>query len=170
MPVHLLIALTFFLAAPVSARAADSEAAAVLELGGSVGRSLDGSAASSGPTLAVEVTPLEKYLELEAGVTRTFSRNSSEWDVDLLFKKPWKLSRKVEFMIGGGPAWVRIRENGVTRNAVAGEIALDFMFWPSSSRRFGWYVEPAYEYSFGAGHEKAISVSAGLLIALGREP
>jgi hypothetical protein len=43
---------------------------------------------------------------------------------------------------------------------------LDFMFWPFKEHRFGWYIEPGFEYSFARGHERSIDVSAGLLIAI----
>lgn len=76
--------------------------------------------------------------ELEFGVTPTFTHHSTEWDMDFLFKKPWTLAKRVEFMFGVGPEWIHIRENGITTNSVAGEVALDFMFWPSPKRRFGW--------------------------------
>jgi hypothetical protein len=33
-------------------------------------------------------------------------------------------------MVGVGPAWVHIGESGATRNALAGEAVVDFMFWP----------------------------------------
>jgi len=121
---------------------------------------------SIGPTVAVEVTPIENWLELEAGVTTTFARHATEWDTDLLFKKPWTLSRKVGFMFGVGPAWVRTREHGTTTNSVAGEAVLDFMFWPSRNHRFGWYLEPGYDYNFGRGHEQSVGISGGLLIAI----
>ena len=53
------------------------------------------------------MTPIENWLELEFGVTPTFSHHSTEWDTDVLFKKPWTLSKKVEFMFGVGPEWIR---------------------------------------------------------------
>lgn len=28
-----------------------------------------------------------------------------EWDTDFLFKKPWTISKKLEFMAGIGPEW-----------------------------------------------------------------
>ena len=34
------------------------------------------------------------------------------WDVDLLFKKPWTLSPKAEFMLGAGPEWVYLKQQG----------------------------------------------------------
>jgi hypothetical protein len=81
---------------------------------------------------------------------------------------PWTLSNKVEFMFGVGPEWVHTRTGGVTMNSVAGETVLDFMFWRSVKRRFGWYLEPGYEYNFGRGHEKSVGISFGLLIAIPR--
>ena len=59
--------------------------------------------AGFGPTVAVEVTPLKNWLEIEAGVTPLFSNGHTELDTDLLFKKPFTLSNAVEFMLGVGP-------------------------------------------------------------------
>lgn len=139
---------------------------AVVELGAAADWSITSGGANVAPTAAVEVTPIEKWLELEAGVTPIFSRHSTEWDVDLLFKKPWTLSKKVEFMAGIGPEWVHVRQGGVTTNSVAGEAVLDFMFWPSKKRRFGWYLEPGYEYGFGRTRERSAGLSGGLLISI----
>jgi hypothetical protein len=148
------------------AQAAEKEPVAILELGGAAGWNIKDGGSSFGPSAAVEVTPIENWLELEAGVTPLFGPNSTEWDTDLLFKKPWTLSRKAEFMAGAGPEWVHTSENHVSTNAVAGEAVLDFMFWPFKKHKYGWYLEPAYDYSFGRGHEQSIGVSGGLLIAI----
>jgi hypothetical protein len=40
------------------------------------------------------------------------------------------------------------------------------MIWPTADRKFGWFVEPTYSYSFAKGHEQAIAVTTGLIIAL----
>lgn len=141
------------------AQSADKEPVAILELGGAVSGSLKGGGASAGPTVAVEVTPIENWLELEAGVTPLFGSNSTEWDTDLLFKKPWTLSHKAEFMCGVGPEWIHTSENGMTTNSAGGEAVLDFMFWPSKKHKYGWYLEPGYDYSFGHGHEQSLGVS-----------
>jgi len=138
----------------------------VVELGGAIGWSLNGSGPSFGPDVAVEVTPIEKWLELEAGVTPLFGRHSTEWDTDLLFKKPWTLSHKAEFMLGVGPEWIHTSVNRVTTNSVGVEVALDFMFWPSPKHRFGWYLEPSYDYNLGRGHEQSVGITGGLLIAI----
>ena len=118
------------------------------------------------PSVAVEVMPIENWLELEAGVTPIFGHHTMEWDTDLLFKKPWTLSEKVEFMFGVGPEWVHTRTYGVAANSVGGEAVLDFMFWPSAKHRLGWYLEPGCEYNFGPGHERSVGISGGLLIAI----
>src|SRR5262249_35784578 len=117
---------------------------------------------------------------LEAGVTPLFSRHSTECHVsdktfydalavrsaDLLFKKPWTLTKKIEFMAVAGPEWVHTRESGTSTNAVGAEAILDFMFWRSRKHRFGWYLEPTYEYKFGPGHEHSLGVNGGILIAI----
>lgn len=145
---------------------AEKEPAAIVEVGAAMSWNVKGGAATFGPDFAAEVTPIENWLELEAGTTPFFTRNSTEWDTDLLFKKPWTLSKKVEFMFGVGPEWVYVRQNGSSTNSIAGEAAEDFMFWPSGKHKFGWYLEPAYDYNFGRGHEQSVGVSAGLLIAI----
>ena len=160
------IAFLFLCLGNAFAQSVDKEPVAVVELGGAAGWSLKGGGSSFGPTVAVEVTPIENWLELEGGVTRLFGRHSTEWDTDLLFKKPWTLSHKVEFMFGVGPEWIHTRANGVGTDSVAGEAVLDFMFWPSRRHRFGWYLEPGYEYNFGRGHEQSVGISGGLLIAI----
>ena len=149
-----------------TAQTEEKEPAAVLELGGAGSWSLPSGSSSFGPTVAVEVTPIEDWLELEGGVTALFRSGSTEFDTDLLFKKPWTLSPKAEIMAGIGPEWIHTRENRVTTNAVAGEAVLDFMYWPGRRHRLGWYLEPGFEYSFGAGHEKSMGINGGLLIAI----
>jgi hypothetical protein len=116
--------------------------------------------------LAIEVTPIEHWLEIEAGVTALFNRHSKEWDIDLLFKKPWNLSKKVELMAGAGPLWVHVNDNRAITNSAGVEAVLDFMFWPGHNRRLGWFLEPGYDHTFGRGHEKSVGMTFGLLIAI----
>lgn len=138
----------------------------MLELGGAGEWGVPHGGSRGGPTVAAEITPIEDWLELEGGVTGLLAKGSTEWDTDLVFKKPWTLSRKAEFMAGIGPEWVHTHQSGVTSNAIAGEAVLDFMFWPAKSHKFGWYFEPSYDYSFGHGHEQSVGVTGGLLIAI----
>jgi hypothetical protein len=161
-----LIAAVLFCAVPAFAQSDEKEPVAVLEVGGAGSWSVNGGGSSFGPTVAAEVTPIENWLELEGGVTALFTSHTTELDADLLVKKPWTLSRKAEFMVGAGPEWIHTSENGVTANAFAGEAVLDFMFWPAKKHRFGWYLEPGYDYSFASGHEQSVGISGGLLIAI----
>jgi hypothetical protein len=118
---------------------------------------------SFGPTVAIEFTPIENWFEIEVGTGPMFGRGIREWDTDILFKKPFTLSDKVEFMIGAGPQWGNAF-NGTTNAGVI--VAGDFMFWPTPDRKLGWFLEPSYSYSFIGGHEQSLGVSVGLLIPI----
>jgi hypothetical protein len=142
---------------------------AVIEVGAAAARIIREAGWSRGADFALEFTLIENWLEIEAGTTPMFSRDSIESDTALLFKKPWALSRNIEFMAGAGPAWVYTRSNGKATNSAAAEFVLDFMFWRSPNHRFGWFIEPGYEYSFGPKHERSVGVSFGLLIGLNRQ-
>ena len=126
----------------------DKDPIAIVELGAATSWNLSGGAATFAPNLAAEVTPIENWLEIEAGVSRFYTHESTEWDTDLLFKKPWTISRKAEFMVGVGPEWVHLRQNGKVTNSISGEIAGDFMFWPTGKHRFGWFLEPSLQLQF----------------------
>jgi hypothetical protein len=72
------------------------------------------------------------------------------------------LSNTVEFMIGVGSEWTVSPEG----TKIGGEVALDFMFWPTPDRKFGWFLEPSYSYSFTMGYEQSLGASVGLLIPI----
>jgi hypothetical protein len=145
----------------------DTEEVAVIEIGAAPSRNLKDHSSSFGPTVAVEVSPIEKWLELEAGVTPSFGRRTTKWATDLLFKKPWTLSPTAELMAGVGQEWIHTTESGAMANSSGCEAVLDLMFWPNGwKHKYGWYVEPADEYNFGKGHERSIGASFGLLIAI----
>jgi len=162
----LLTALLICCLSAIAQSVPEKESAAVVELGGETSQTLQGGGTSFGPTIAVEVTPIENWLELEAGVTALFSSTSTEWDVDLIFKKPWTLSKKAELMAGIGPVWVHTNDPTLAANSVSAEAELDFMYWPHAKHKFGWYIEPTYDYNFGRRHQQSLSVAGGLLIAL----
>lgn len=160
-----LLAASFLFACAALAQTAATEPVAILELGASGSRTIQG-ASSAGGDIAVEFTPIENWLEMEIGTTPVFAAHTVEWDTDLLFKKPWTLSRKAEFMIGVGPEWIHQRKSAIATNSLAAEFALDFMYWPGARHRIGWFVEPAFDYAFGHEHERSITLSWGLLIAI----
>jgi hypothetical protein len=115
-----------------------------------------------GGTLAVEVTPIENWLELEFGVTAIRSSTSTETSVDVLFKKPWQFSREFEFMVGVGPEIVHA--TGLDHATFWGlEGVLDFMFWPR--KNVGWYVEPGYEMTMRGGvRHHGLGIAGGLIV------
>jgi hypothetical protein len=169
--VSMLLFSLFLLSTPAFAQSDDEEEpAAVIEIGSVPNWSLSGPGSSFGPTVAVEITPVKKWLEFETGITSLFGRDSTEWSADFLFKKPWDLTRTIEFMAGIGPEWVHTRSSGAGINSLAAETVLDFMFWTSVKHKIGWYLEPSYDYSFRAGHDRSVGVSIGLLIGIHRRP
>jgi hypothetical protein len=159
----LIAALLLFAA---KAQAGEKEPSAVVEIGGAGEWGLNDGGSSFGPTAAVEFTPIKNWLEIEAGVTSLFSRGRTEWDTDFVFKKPFTLSPTVEFEPGIGPEWMHTTGGGRTTDSIAAEAVLDFMFWPTRDRKFGWFLEPSYSYSFSRGHEQSLGASIGLLIAI----
>lgn len=144
----------------------EKEPIAVGEIGAAVAHDVKSGKAAYGFSLAVEATPIEDWLELEAGLTPTFASHFKATDVDLLLKKPWTFSSKLEFMLGIGADWSHSDDHNVVSNNLNGEFALDFMFWPYTHHRFGWYLEPEYDYGFGRVHEQSLGISGGLLIAI----
>jgi hypothetical protein len=111
-----LIIFTFICSGCSFTQSVAKEGAAVVELGAAAGRGLTEGQSNFGPTVAVEVTPIENWPELEPGVTPLFRRHSTEWSVDLLFKKSWTLSENTEFMLGIGPEWIHSNGYGMKLN------------------------------------------------------
>ncbi|GGB20944.1 hypothetical protein [Puia dinghuensis] len=129
------------------------------ELGGSVSKSLKDGSSGYGPSIGIEFTPIKEWLEVEMDVTPLMGSHSTDWTFDVLFKKPFTISRKIEFMAGLGPELSYSK----TDNTVFGlEIAADVMYWPF--KRIGFFIEPAYDIDFAKGNNQSIGVSGGLLI------
>jgi hypothetical protein len=139
----------------------DDDHAVVLEVGAVAAHTLGEHSSHWGATIAVEMTPIENWLELELGVTAIPADGGTELSSDLLFKKPWRLSRRAEFMAGIGAEVVHA--SGTDRGTfLGGEAVLDFMYWPR--KNVGWYAEPSYELVSRHGISRGLGVSAGLLI------
>jgi hypothetical protein len=149
---------------PAQLRAEDKEPFALVELGPATERSIQEGTYSVGPSAAVEFPVIKDWLEIEAGISPLFRPGQTEWQADLLFKKPFTINERVEFMIGVGPQVSYATFGGGTK--VAGEIELEWMLWPSAERKFGWFVAPTYSYSFSKGHEQSIGIATGLIIAI----
>jgi hypothetical protein len=147
-------------AAAAPAAAEDKEPTAILAIGGTTEWGLPG-ATSFGPSVSVEFTPIRDWLEIEIGGATLFRRGATEFETDIVFKKPFTLSDTLELMVGAGPAWSYTRDEGLKWGAT---FALDLMVWPWPERKFGWFVEPAYTIT--QDNDKSLSVSVGLLVAI----
>jgi hypothetical protein len=146
-----------------TAKAEEKEPSAVVAIGPEGEWSFPGNRFSIGPSASVEFSVIKDWLEVEIGGGTLFSRGQKEWEADVLFKKPFTLSDKIELMVGAGPSWsFSTGEAGQT----GATFVLDFMFWPWPERKFGWFLEPTYSYSFSKDHEQSLAVSVGLLIAI----
>jgi hypothetical protein len=139
---------------------------AILQFGAGAEWGLNGGSPGFGPSVAVEFTPIKNWLEVETGVATSFSKGKTEWDMDFIFKKPFDLSRTIEFEPGLGPVWIRTVSGGRTSDAIGAEAVFEFMFWPAADRKYGWFLEPSYTYSFARDHDQSFGVSGGLLIPI----
>jgi hypothetical protein len=158
------IGLAALILAAGSAKAEEKEPSAVVEIGTAGEWDLPNGASSFGPTLSVETTLIKEWLEVEAGVSALHGHGQTEWGSDLIFKKPFTLSDKVEFMIGIGPEWTYTTGGEGTK--VSAEVAAEFMIWPTKDRNFGWFVEPTYSYALTSDHQKSVGIAAGLMIPI----
>lgn len=157
------LAVACIVTAADQAHAEEKEPSAVVKVGVEGERATRGGPINFGPTAAVEFTVIKDWLAIEVGGASLVSRGPTEWEGQIVFKKPFDLSKTVELMIGAGPSW----------NYTKGEAGkagltfmLDFMIWPQVERKFGWFVEPSYDYSLTKDHDKSLSLSVGLLIAI----
>jgi hypothetical protein len=155
-----------FLIYPNASRAGEKEPVAVIQLGGGSEWAFSNGGAVFGPSAAIEFTAVKNWLEVEAGVTSLFKRGQAERDSGVVFKKPFDLSPSVEFEPGIGPVWMHTVSTGRTADSLGAELAFEFMIWPTRDRKYGWFVEPSYSYSFGRDHEKSLGVNGGLLISI----
>jgi hypothetical protein len=159
-----LMAALLLFAGP--ALAEDKEPFAIVQIGAAGEWSLQDGGSGFGPSVAVETTVIRNWLEIEAGVAPLFGGGQTQWSTDLLFKKPWTLSKTVEFEVGVAPAWLHTTGGGKTTDSLGGEVVAEFLFWPWPDRKLGWYLEPSYGYDFGGRHDQSLGVNVGLLIPI----
>jgi Bacterial SH3 domain len=149
------------LSAPHEHDEAGAEHSWILELGTAGEWPLNGERPNFGGTIAVEFEPIENWLELEFGLSTLATAGHGDLSADLLFKKPFRLSPTVEFMIGAGPSFSRTLNGPDQGNSWSVEFALDWMFWPT--RDVGWFIEPTWSVNPRTGQSSA-AVSLGILI------
>ena len=149
-----------------AARAEEKEPSALIEIGRATEWDLRDGGQNLDPAVAIEITPLKDWLEIEGGVSSLFGGGHTDWTTDLVFKKPFTLSKTVEVEFGVGPEWLRTTGGGKTADSLGGEAVVEFQFWPWPNRNYGWSLEPSYGYDFGSGHGQSFGVTVGLLIAI----
>jgi hypothetical protein len=142
----------------------DIDHSLVLEIGLAGKWDLNEPSSEFGSTLAVEGTLIEHWLQLEGGVNVLQASGHTELGCDLLFKKPYLLSRTIQFIVGMGPQLVDIFGGNGRSMSYGMEIVLDFMFWPTTN--VGWYVGPRYSSTFGERSAQSWGATAGILIGL----
>jgi len=153
--------------APVLAATDDGEGpehVAVLELGATGEREISERTSHIGPAVGIELEPIENWLEVELGASTYRSRGATNWEFDLAFKKPFRLSSTVELMPGLGPTWTHTTQPGERAGSWGAEAVIDLFVW--RSKRFGWFLEPSYGVAPGNGSKKSVALTAGLFFAV----
>ena len=112
--------LTVALSSSAPVQAEDKEPIAVLELGGASEWGLGAARPSYGPSVAAEFTTIKDWLEIEPGIGPLFNDGHPEWTASVIFRKPFDLSKTIEFEPGVGPEWS-------SDGKLAGVLSLHFM-------------------------------------------
>jgi len=114
----------------------------------------------NGPSLSIEFDLIKDWLEVEVGSAKLFRGSNSEFETEIVFRKPFTLSETAEVMVGLGPMWSKAKDESWK---VGTTFVADFMFWLSPEKKFGWFLEPSYSI-INPGNERSFAVSAGLII------
>jgi len=135
----------------------------IVGVGGAAEWELADGALHPGANLMVEWDAIEDWLELEVGASILSVDGGAELPIDLLFKKPFRVARWAEFMVGIGPEVVPVWNARTNATYFGGEVALDFMFWPWG-QRVGLWIEPEFDLTFPDGRASSgIGSTGGLL-------
>ena len=134
----------------------------ILGIGGAAELELGDGSLHPGASLMVEWEAIESWLELELGASVLSANAGIEVPVDLLAKKPFRLSRWAEVMVGVGPEVV-YASRPTKATYVGGAFAIDFMFWPWG-KRVGLWVEPEYDLTFRNGASSGLGTTGGVLL------
>jgi hypothetical protein len=109
----------------------DQDPVAVIALGTAGEWGFPGGKFSRGPSAAVEFSLIKDWVEVEIGGARLFRRGVSEWEGEMVFRKPFTLSETTEFMIGLGPIWTKASGEPTK---VGTTFMADFVFWSSPEK------------------------------------
>jgi hypothetical protein len=134
----------------------------VLGVGGAVEAELGDRTVRAGPNVMVEWDAVEDWLELEAEASLLPGDQGVAVPLALTFKKPFRLSRWAEVMVGAGPQLVYVSTPATRGAFFDAEGVIDFMFWPT--RRLGLWIEPSYDVVARGGPSQGIGGTGGLLV------
>ena len=137
---------------------------AVFEFGVTGEREISERISHLGPAVGIEIEPVENWLEIELGAAPYKNRGVSSWELELPFKKPFRLSSKIEIMPGLGPTWTCAAQLGGRASSWGAEAVIDLFFW--RTRRNGWYLEPSYGIQVGGGNAKSVALNGGIFFSL----
>ena len=159
----LVVLVAAVASAPTPSRAATSSGSEhrFVAGAGSAVEATGGAAVNFGGSAFLEWTAVEEWLELELGIGLLRAEGGVELPVGLLLKKPFRLSRRAEVMLGLGPELVAYRRTPHDGNFVALEGAVDVMVWPTP--RVGFSIEPSYEWTARGGGERSFAGTAGII-------
>jgi hypothetical protein len=134
----------------------------IVGVGGAAELELRDGSLHPGANLMVEWDAIENWLEFEVEASVLSADGGVEVPLGLLIKKPFRLARWAEFMIGVGPELVRVSNPSTKATYGGAQFALDFMFWPS--QHVGLWVEPSYDLIFRNAVSHGIGSTGGLLL------
>ena len=115
-----------------------------------------------GAAAFLEFEAIDEWLELELGAQILATAPGREASLDLLLKKPFRVTPQLEVMTGLGPTVIQTSGAGETRRAWGIEAAADFMYWPVG--RLGFWAEPAYEIVLSGGRAHVLSCTVGPML------
>jgi hypothetical protein len=141
-----------------------AEYIAVIEVAATGEREISEHTSHVGPAVGVEIEPIENWLEIELGASTYRSRGATSWELELPFKKPFRLSNTIEVMPGLGPTWAHSSQPAGASSNWGAETVIDIFFW--QTKRLGWYLEPSYGVTFGNGNKISASLTVGLFFAV----
>jgi hypothetical protein len=147
---------------PPDANEDEIEHTIVVGVGGATEIELGDGTTSGGGSAFVEWNAIPDWLSLEAGASVLAAEGGVEMPIELLFKKPFRLARGVEFLPGIGPEIVVVATPETKAAYFGGAAALDFMFWPS--RKVGLWIEPGYDFVFRDGVTHGLGGTGGLIM------
>jgi len=134
----------------------------IVGVGGAIEAELGTGSVHPGVNGMVEWDAIENWLELEVEASILSVDGGVEMPLGLLAKKPFRLRRWAECMIGFGPEVVRLSTPRTKATYFGGQVALDFMFWPW--HEVGLWVEPSYDFVFPDGLSRSIGSTGGVLL------